>query len=528
MQKMSAKYLWSGKNIIEGDEFVVWGLLEDIRDLFTAPRQRPVVVQRPASSASTVVQKSEAEIVLPRAFLEEKSKVMRSYSASMKRSPCQTPSLVSSRISRPSSSKSVRNSMSREALYISEEMKKGMMEWVDALGLHHQTSSSPYADSLKNGVLVCELVRILESEQIKINPTPRSSQAIFDNFSRALAVFKKKHPELPGNLLHKAEAMTENSELVYSFIYSLYSIYTTAVPSEYSQTSLPYGAIAIKKLEESITQWISQLNILQPPPSCFRELIPEFQSGVLLCVVISRALSVKIPSILRDPRTDQASMSNIRKALDTLRKIPQMSQKFVWSGKEILKGCCGVILGMLEDIHRCADGLPPRKSGEDYHRDGPYLGKVQEQKSSHLRTPSWKSYQEESFNTTFGSKHSFIGNGKEETGEVDHITQWLYEIGANFPRSIKFMEEHIPEFTTGTLLCSIVSALERIKMPGVDKEPKTRASAMQNINKAMCVIRKKQGFPSELRNCDEELFIGNGSVIRKLMQALMKIYKKRT
>ena len=217
-------------------------------------------------------------------------------------------------------------------------------------------------------------------------------------------------------------------------------------------------------------------------------------------------------------------MSNIRKALDALRKIPKMSQKFVWSEKEILKGCCGVILGLLEDIHQCADGLSPRNPRED----GPYLGKKpQAQKASYLVSASGKSDQEESFNATFGSKHSQIGDGKAEAGELDNFTQWLYEIGTNFPRSIRFREEHIPEFTTGTLLCGIVNALERVNLPGVDKEPKTRASAMQNINKAMGVIKKRKGFPSELRNCEEEVFIGNGSVIRRLMQALMKMYRKR-
>ena len=524
MAKMSAKYLWSGKNIIEGEECVVWGLLEDIKNLFTATRQKPVTAQRPLSSAVTAVPRLDPEAVLPQSFLEQKSKVLRSYSASMKRSPNQSPSLTLSRISQPSSSKSMRESMSSASLYISEEMKKLVLEWVDALGLHHQVSSSPYTDSLKNGVLVCELVRILDSEQIKINPRPHSSQAIFDNFSRALAAFKKKHPELPGSLLHNPEAMTENPELVYSFIYSLYYIYTTAVPSDYSQAPLPYGAIAIKKLEESLTQWVSELQILQPPPCSFRELIPEFQSGVLLCVIISRALYASIPNIVREPTTEQACMSNIRKALDALRKIPKMSQKFVWSEKEILKGCCGVILGLLEDIHQCADGLSPRNPRED----GPYLGKKpQAQKASYLVSASGKSDQEESFNATFGSKHSQIGDGKAEAGELDNFTQWLYEIGTNFPRSIRFREEHIPEFTTGTLLCGIVNALERVNLPGVDKEPKTRASAMQNINKAMGVIKKRKGFPSELRNCEEEVFIGNGSVIRRLMQALMKMYRKR-
>ena len=33
-----------------------------------------------------------------------------------------------------------------------------------------------------------------------------------------------------------------------------------------------------------------------------------------------------------------------------------------------------MILGLFEDIHRAFDGLPPRKRGQTYFDDGPYLG----------------------------------------------------------------------------------------------------------------------------------------------------------
>ena len=301
------------------------------------------------------------------------------------------------------------------------------------------------------------------------------------------------------------------------------SIYSNFLPSEYQEHPLPYGAIGIRKLEESITSWISNLNILQPSPTCFQELIPEIKSGVLICVIISRVFNTKIPNIIKDPKTEQSCMNNIRKALEILRKFPLMSQKFIWSAKEICKGSCGVILGILEDIRRCADGLPPRKSGESYHKDGPYLGKTGK---IHSRTPSWKNGSDDSFNATFGSGHSPNNNEKfsENKEEIDCYAKWLYEIGANIPRNINFMDEHIPEFTTGTLICNIVSVLERVNIPGIDKEPRTRISAIQNITKALTILKKKRGFPNDIKNIEEEIFLGNGKVIRKIIEALIKIY----
>ena len=51
-----------------------------------------------------------------------------------------------------------------------------------------------------------------------------------------------------------------------------------------------------------------------------------------------------------------------------------MSQKFTWAEKEIYEGHLSVMIGLLEDLHRCFDGLPARKRGLNYFSDGPYLG----------------------------------------------------------------------------------------------------------------------------------------------------------
>lgn len=50
-----------------------------------------------------------------------------------------------------------------------------------------------------------------------------------------------------------------------------------------------------------------------------------------------------------------------------------MSQKFTWTEKEIFEGRIAVIIGLLEDLHRCFDGMAPRRRGLNYFSDGPYL-----------------------------------------------------------------------------------------------------------------------------------------------------------
>lgn len=513
-EKMKSRFLWAGKELVDGDEKAIWGLLADIRALYARPtvncRQ---IGEKVLENRSFELENTDLSIV-PEKFTKEKSKTLRSYSVSMRRTPTGSPSMSTSRVSRPDSSKSVRVIPEYSQYFISDEHKKQAMDWVQALGVEYIPTSNTYTDSFKNGILVCELAKILELDPVKFNPAPRSMKLISENFTKALNVFTKKK-SLPNTPFTSPLTLTEHPELIYTFIFNLKKQYPKSVPLDYQDHPLPYGALGIQQLEKSITKWIISLNILHPDPSDFHELVPEIKSGVLLCVVVSKAFNIKIPSIIKDPKSELSVMNNIRKGLDLLRKIPQMSQKYVYSAKEIYKGCSGVILGLFEDMHRCINGLPARKSGDEYYSDGPYLPKIEK----HSKTQSFIS--PDSFNATFGSVIS------QKKVELDPYANWLLELGINLPAGINFLDDQIPEFTTGVILCNIVEELEQMRITGVDHEPRNKRAAFGNLELALRVLKGKKLFPSDLKNVEEELFKGNGVVIRRLLNELRKFSSGR-
>lgn len=100
----------------------------------------------------------------------------------------------------------------------------------------------------------------------------------------------------------------------------------------------------------------------------------DISNGILLAEIVSTIFNVKIHGIFKDPKTEVTTISNIRKPLEILRRQTKMSQKFTWTEREIFEGKISVFIGLLEDLHRCFDGLPPRKRGLNYFKDGPYLG----------------------------------------------------------------------------------------------------------------------------------------------------------
>ena len=93
-------------------------------------------------------------------------------------------------------------------------------------------------------------------------------------------------------------------------------------------------------------------------------------SGVLLCDLVRRIIDKPICGVFRSLTSQNLALSNIKKALSSLRSIRKMGMKYVWAEEEILKGNFGVILGLLEDLLRFSDGVPPRQRGANFHKTG--------------------------------------------------------------------------------------------------------------------------------------------------------------
>lgn len=50
----------------------------------------------------------------------------------------------------------------------------------------------------------------------------------------------------------------------------------------------------------------------------------------------------------------------------------------------------------------------------------------------------------------------------------------------------------LSDFSNGVILCDLVSALDHVKIPGVSRNPKSSASALHNIRKALEILQKKK------------------------------------
>ena len=67
--------------------------------------------------------------------------------------------------------------------------------------------------------------------------------------------------------------------------------------------------------------------------------------------------------------------ANIEKALEALRGMKGMSHRYLWMAEEIHNADRATIVGLLEDCHRCFDGMKPRPVFQGAVEPEPYLGK---------------------------------------------------------------------------------------------------------------------------------------------------------
>ncbi len=74
------------------------------------------------------------------------------------------------------------------------------------------------------------------------------------------------------------------------------------------------------------------------------------------------------------------------------------------------------------------------------------------------------------------------------------------------------------------LLCRLVGTLERRKVEGIDEHPRSSASALHNIRKALDVLKGKKAVPMRYLYAEEEVFRGNREVVLGLLDAIRAAY----
>lgn len=376
--KVNARYLWSGVKIMEGNDDVIWGLLYDMYNYYhNKPKIDKPMTSFKQEATFSDTPKKPLGINSHQRNNSFNDKSMRLLDQNATISPKAGPFTVQK------NNEPILEESPQEDNQDMSKLKGTILEWLGLMGLEKFVSEDDpdvRHNPLKNGVLICEIVMLLEQKKIfGVHRNPISLHGVKENFERALIVLKESKVQMPVNLVNSPDRFLKEPDFVWFFMKALMETYPY-IPKELltnPSTELPYTQLEIEKLDFSLSHWLFSLGVLNrfACPITIADMLEDIKTGVLLCDLVSKILGKNIPGVTRNPKTPQACKSNIIRALDLLRKNNRMSQKFLWKDEDILKGEYYTILGLLEDLHRFSDGLLRRKRGPEYHKDGPYLGK---------------------------------------------------------------------------------------------------------------------------------------------------------
>jgi len=495
-ERFNSKYLWSEKAIMEGDQNVIWELLKDIWNLAhrKVTSTNNVKVKETTSSIRTMKRRS-----LPESLIRtEKNSPQSNQFGTTK-----TLMLSSTQSITPTNNE-------REA-----------RNWLRYLRAPLETAGSVLNNPYQNGDILLFLLENLEN----IKPINYPLHKAEDKIKYALNVFKKKQPyKIPSHFFTKEtiqRIIEGDNKTIWDLISKLKELYS---PS--------------KLYNDNIMTWLKNLGVINS------NIENEIRSGVLFC-----ALAEVLTGENVKPLTANYAM-NVKKAFEALKHLKDIDLNLE---KEILKGdhkAIRMLLKLLYDYHNThkkehvltnyiPSPITPNESSnalrntfnsalkkreESIKRPNTNTQKTKSKpilsiNNSSLQSPLCNTFRftrDEDIIPKLSTKHSLSCN--------DELLEWLQTLGVVLPTKFSFDRPILHEFKDGILLCQIIGILEGQVIKDVISNPKSYASAIKNIRKALKILKKRMSIPQHYLNAEESIYKGDQKIIIGLLRSVKKVY----
>lgn len=262
--------------------------------------------------------------------------------------------------------------------------------WFEELKIRANYQNSLFENPVRNGFILCYLCSLVFHRKLRnVCKEPKTISECKNNIESALNVLRSTASAIPYELLWQTdEIMKGNPAVVWPLIASIKFISDSNsmnVPevnlnrganlSSVNVKTLPYSNVQIAQLEQSLMTWMIDTGAFNQDlqlPGCFEDAIDSIGQGYVLYKIVHRITGVNIKGLHQRPTCMANYTHNVRKLLEYLLTVKNMSRKFLWKVEEVVSRERLVIVGLLEDLHRLSVGMPKRKD-PDYFADGPLI-----------------------------------------------------------------------------------------------------------------------------------------------------------
>ncbi|OQR91259.1 hypothetical protein ACHHYP_04830 [Achlya hypogyna] len=471
--------------------------------------------------------------------------------------------------------------------HVTAEQVQRVRTWVQQLGIEAATSDAAgiLGDPYRNGSLLCDVLnRVVAVErELKFHPQPRTLHQAKANLQTGFHCLHARRVPLPP--LYRAldngyGLLRGHFHAVWGFWWQL----CQALQQVAAPPPVEASVADVAKRKILAVAWLRAKGLLvHLDPAAhptFDELKPYFVNGTLLLFVASElTLSFVKVRAVPDACPKSVALAHIGHALDLLRSVPCVPQRFLWSDDKIAAGDDGVLLGLLDDLqgldyplavpaapiepYQPLDHLLPIREESD---DGDDLGDLAERQrrmecvhtqAAISSSRQWREIDIDADDDLLPHPHAPLEVDDDEEARVpalpppqappcqrrttpprqptksalppvdtEPLMAWLEHLQIKPLPSLE--GPRLLDFASGLVLVQIVEKVEHIRvLEGVCRQPTNKkAPALHNIKKALDILRLKKTMPLGLLRKDREIYTGDRAVILTLLDQVRKVPRR--
>lgn len=201
--KFSSKFLWDVESILSADPYASWHLLEDIQNFFPKyiPRNSSLSLTRKHLSSPTERIKTNMSPFLTQSFMTNKTKLLASRTSSPR---SVTPSTIYPRSTSHTNSTTPVHFETETITFNSQQRIKSWLQGLELAYLLDFQHRHFLQDPLRNGVLLCEVIGVLEQE-VPFIRNPICVDDVRKNIDNSLNILQMKRVPIPSSVLRNKD-----------------------------------------------------------------------------------------------------------------------------------------------------------------------------------------------------------------------------------------------------------------------------------------------------------------------------------
>ncbi|EQC35233.1 hypothetical protein SDRG_07461 [Saprolegnia diclina VS20] len=252
---------------------------------------------------------------------------------------------------------------------VSSEQVHAVRDWLQHLGLDaSSTSTGLLADPYRNGSFLCDVLNrlVARDRELTFHRSPKTLHQAKANLQAGFHCLHAQRISLPPlywSLEHGYGLLKGHFHAVYGFWWHLQQSLQASTPVTPPAPPAIGHELGTRKI--LVAEWLRAkgfLNDLRTITATqqhwsFEMLKPCLVNGTLL-LAMALALTQSrngVCHVVLDPMPTSVARAHIAEALEHLRSMPSMPQRFLWCEDKVRAGDDVVLLGLLEDLQSLGD-----------------------------------------------------------------------------------------------------------------------------------------------------------------------------